>query len=52
MPLLASKQKLILTRYVETMGLGNTPVPVAGAIPRPVASVEKDDKDEAVVLEE
>ena len=42
----------LLTRYIDTMGRGDAPVPVAGAIPPPAASVEEDDEDEVVVTED
>ena len=42
----------LLTRYMDTMGRGDAPVPVAGAIPPPAASVEEDDEDEVVVTED
>ena len=50
-PLPATNQSL-LTRYADTMGHGNAPVPVVGAILSPVASAEEDDEDEIVVTEE
>jgi hypothetical protein len=36
----------LLTRYIDTMGRGDAPVPVAGTLPPPAASVEEDDEDE------
>ena len=42
----------LLTRYIDTMGRGDAPVPVAGAIPPPAASVEEDNEDEVVVTED
>ena len=42
----------LLTRYIDTMGCGDAPVAVAGAIPPPAASAEEDDEDENVVTED
>ena len=50
-PLPATK-KLMLTRYVDTMGCDDAPVPLSRAIPPPAASAAEDDKDEVIVTEE
>ena len=42
----------LLTRYIDTMGRGDAPVPVAGAMPPPAASVEEDNEDEVLVVTE
>ena len=51
-PLPATNIYCLLTRYIDTMGRGDAPVPVAGAIPPPAASVEENDEDEVVVTED
>ena len=42
----------LLTRYIDTMGCGDAPDQVAGAILQPAASAEEDDEDEVVVTED
>jgi hypothetical protein len=42
----------LLTRYIDTMGRGDAPVPVAEAIPKPATSAEENNEDEVVVKEE
>ena len=49
---LPATKQLLLTRYVDTMGHGDTPVPVVGAVLPSAASTEEDDEDEVVVKEE
>ena len=42
----------LLTREIDTMGRGDAPVPVAGAMSPPAASDEEDDEDEVVMTED